>query len=247
MLLHNKTAIITGASRGIGKAIAEVFAQNGANLYLIARDEEKLEALKASLEKNYKAQVSILPTDLRSIGAIKEAVNAIKKDKVSLDILVNNAGVMADAVLQVIKPETVQDLFATNVYSVLYLTQMTLPLFLKKRKGSVINISSIIGTHGNIGQSVYGASKSAVIGFTLSVSKELAPLNIRVNALAPGFIDTDMIKKVDDRFYRKNKESIGMQRIGKPEDVANAALFLASDLSEYITGQVIGVDGGMII
>lgn len=247
MLLKDKNAVITGASRGIGKAISEVFAAHGCNLYLIARNADKLQELKQEIESRYAVQVVVFQADVRNREEIHKIINVLKSEKVNMDILVNNAGIMQDAVLQVIKPEMVQDIYATNVFSVFYLTQMMLPLFLKKRKGSVINISSIIGTKGNIGQSVYGSSKSALIGFTLSVSKELAPLNIRVNALAPGFIDTDMIKNVDERFYKKNLESIGMRRIGKPEDVAHAALFLASDLSDYITGQVIGVDGGMIM
>lgn len=247
MLLKDKTAMITGASKGIGRAVAEVFAQNGCNLILLSRNLDKLSEIKQSLENNYHVKVSVFQMDIRNIESIKEVINVIKKDKASLDILVNNAGIMSDAVLQVIKPDMVNDIFATNVFGTFYLTQMSLPLFLKKRQGSVINISSIIGTHGNIGQSVYGSSKSAIIGFTKSISKELAPLHIRVNAIAPGFIDTDMIRNVDERFYKKNLESIGMKRIGKPGDVANTALFLASDLSDYITGQIIGVDGGMII
>jgi 3-oxoacyl-[acyl-carrier protein] reductase len=247
MLLKDKNAVITGASRGIGKAISEVFAAHGCNLYLIARNADKLQELKEEIESRYAVQVAVFPADVRNREEIQKVIGFLKSEKVHIDILVNNAGIMQDAVLQVIKPEMVQDIFATNVFSVFYLTQLMLPLFLKKRKGSVINISSIIGTKGNIGQSVYGSSKSALIGFTLSVSKELAPLNIRVNALAPGFIDTDMIKNVDERYYKKNIESIGMRRIGKAEDVAHAALFLASDLSDYITGQVIGVDGGMIM
>lgn len=246
-MLHEKNTIITGASKGIGNAVAEVFARHGSNLYLLSRNIDKLNETKERLESKYKVRVAVYPMDIRSIAEIKEVVNRIKKEKISIDVLVNNAGIMSDAVLQVIKPETVNDIYATNVFGAFYLTQMTLPLFLKKRSGSIINISSIIGTRGNIGQSVYGSSKSALIGFTKSISKELAPLNIRVNAIAPGFIDTDMIRNVDDRYYQKNIESIGMRRIGKPEDVANTALFLASDLSEYITGQVIGVDGGMII
>lgn len=247
MLLKDKTTIITGASRGIGLAIAETFARNGSNLILLSRNLNLLDETKKRLESEYPVSVSVFQTDIRNIDEIKEVTNTLKKEKVSPDTLVNNAGIMADAVLQVVKPETVNNIFSTNVFGAIYLTQMVLPLFLKKRKGSVINISSIIGTHGNIGQSVYGSSKSAVIGFTKSLSKELAPLNIRVNAIAPGFIDTDMIRNVDERFYKKNLESIGMKRIGKPEDVANTALFLASDLSDYVTGQVIGVDGGMII
>lgn len=247
MLLKDKNVIITGASKGIGYSIAEVFARHGSNLFLLSRNLDKLKENKKRLETSYNIHVSVFQLDIRDIDQIKETTDLIKKERISLDVLVNNAGIINDSVLQIIKPQIVNDIFSTNVFGAFYLTQMVLPLFLKKRKGSIINISSIIGTHGNIGQSVYGSSKSAVIGFTKSLSKELAPLHIRVNAIAPGFIDTDMIKNTDERFYKRNLESIGMKRIGKPEDVANAALFLASDLSDYITGQIIGVDGGMII
>jgi len=145
-------------------------------------------------------------------------------------------------------PESdIHNIYETNVFGTIYCTQLSLKSFLRKRGGSIINLSSIIGTNGNSAQSVYGSSKAAVIGFTQSLSKELAPLNIRVNALAPGFIDTDMTRGMKPEFYEKNMASIGMRRMGKPEDVAKVALFLASDLSEYVTGQIIGVDGGMII
>jgi 3-oxoacyl-[acyl-carrier protein] reductase len=154
---------------------------------------------------------------------------------------------MKDATLQMVKPELIRDIYETNVYGTILPTQYALKSFLRKRGGSVINMTSIIGTNGNLGQTIYGSSKTAIIGFTKSLSKELASLNVRVNAIAPGFIDTDMTKNMDPKFYEKNLQAIGMRRIGKPEDVAKVALFLASDLSAYVTGQVIGVDGGMII
>lgn len=154
---------------------------------------------------------------------------------------------MEDATLQMVKPEAIENIYSTNVYGTIYPSQQAIKPLIRNKGGSIINLTSIIGTNGNKGQTVYGSSKSAIIGFTKSLSKELAPLNIRVNAIAPGFIDTDMTKGMDENFYKKNISSIGMQRIGKPEDVARLALFLASDLSSYITGQIIGVDGGMII
>jgi 3-oxoacyl-[acyl-carrier protein] reductase len=172
---------------------------------------------------------------------------ALSAQKIYIDCIVNNAGIMKDATLQMVKPELIRDIYETNVYGTILPTQYALKSFLRKRGGSVINMTSIIGTNGNLGQTIYGSSKTAIIGFTKSLSKELASLNVRVNAIAPGFIDTDMTKNMDPKFYEKNLQAIGMRRIGKPEDVAKVALFLASDLSAYVTGQVIGVDGGMII
>lgn len=247
MLLQNKTAIITGASKGIGKAIAETFAEHGAELILLSRNIETLTHLKEELSQKYSCKCHVYQCDVSDINSIKEVFGKLNENKLVADILVNNAGVMIDATLQMVKPEQVEKIFSTNVYGTMYCTQLAIKMFLKKRGGSVINLSSIIGTNGNLGQSIYGASKASVIGFTTSMSKELAPLNIRVNALAPGFIDTDMTKGMNEKFYQKNLESIGMRRVGKPEDVSKVALFLASDLSGYVTGQVIGVDGGMVI
>lgn len=154
---------------------------------------------------------------------------------------------MEDAVIGMVTQSLIEKVFSTNVYGTIYNSQLAIKSMMRNRKGSIINLSSIVGTNGNSGQSIYSASKSAIIGFTKSLSKELAGLNIRANALAPGFIDTDMIKMVPPGFYQKNFENIRMKRLGKPEDIANAALFLASDLSEYVTGQVLGVDGAMLM
>jgi 3-oxoacyl-[acyl-carrier protein] reductase len=246
MLLKGKTAIITGASKGIGKACAQIFAKNGSNLYLLSRNLEKLEKLKQELSI-YDVKITCLSVDVSDNGSINDGFKMIRKDKVVIDVLVNNAGIMEDAVLQMAAKDLVGKIYTTNVFGLIESTKKATKLMIKNRKGSIINLSSIIGTKGNHGQSIYGSSKAAVIGFTKSMSKELAPLNIRVNALAPGFIDTDMTKSMDDKYYLKNIESIGMKRIGKPEDVAKVALFLASDLSEYVTGQIIGIDGGMIV
>lgn len=246
MLLKGKTAIITGASRGIGKACAKLFAKNGANLYLLSRDIDKLEQLKGELVQ-FGTLVKCFETDVTNHDSIISSFKEIRKDKVAIDILVNNAGIMEDAVLQMVTDKLIRSIYETNVFGLIEITKRGSKMMIKNRRGSIINLSSIIGTNGNHGQSIYSSSKSAVIGFTKSMSKELAPLNIRVNALAPGFIDTDMTKNMDERFYNKNIESIGMKRIGTVEDVANVALFLASDLSEYVTGQIIGIDGGMLI
>jgi 3-oxoacyl-[acyl-carrier protein] reductase len=154
---------------------------------------------------------------------------------------------MIDATLQMATMDVYEQIYKVNVQGSISVAQKAIKHMLRKRSGSIINLSSIIGTNGNAGQTIYGSSKSAIIGFTKSLSKELAPLGIRVNAVAPGFIDTDMTAGMDEKFYKKNVESIGMRRIGTPQDVARVVVFLASDLSGYVTGQVIGVDGGMVI
>lgn len=246
-LLENKLVLITGASKGIGKAIATLFAAEGANLVLLARNEEKLLELKHELQEKYNNQVDVFKCDIRSTEELRAVFTELTTARKNIHVLVNNAGIMLDNTLQMVKEDMVKAIYETNVYGTIYASQQALKHFLRNRGGSIINLSSIIGTNGNLGQSIYGSSKTAVIGFTKSLSKELASLNIRVNAIAPGFIDTDMIKDMDPKFFEKNKAAIGMKRLGKPEDVAKTALFLASDLSEYVTGQVIGVDGGMII
>lgn len=245
-MLQNKIVLITGAAKGIGKAIAELFAAEGARLVLTGRNVESLERLTAALPAHAEGHL-VYAMDVREIDSIRQVFETLSAQKIYIDCIVNNAGIMKDATLQMVKPELIKDIYDTNVYGTILPTQYALKSFLRKRGGSVINMTSIIGTNGNLGQTIYGSSKTAIIGFTKSLSKELASLNVRVNAIAPGFIDTDMTKHMDPKFYEKNLQAIGMRRIGKPEDVAKVALFLASDLSAYVTGQVIGVDGGMII
>lgn len=246
-LLKGKTAIITGASRGIGKAVAETFAKNGCDLFLISRNEELLASLQQHLTDTYGVFVKYYALDITNSEELAIVFKDIRSTKKTIDILVNNAGIMEDAILQMVKPELIQKTYATNVFALIDMSKRASKLMLKHKQGSIINLTSIIGVEGNLGQSIYGSSKSAVIGFTKSLSKELAQLNIRVNGVAPGFIDTDMTKGMDPKFYNKNVESIGFKRLGTPEDVAKVILFLASDLSDYVTGQIIGVDGGMVI
>lgn len=246
MLLQNKICLVTGASKGIGKAICTAFADQGARLVLTGRIQESLNALATELPQHFGPHL-VYKMDVTSEEDIVKVFRELNEQKIFINCIVNNAGVMEDATLQMVKTDLIQKIYNTNVLGTILPTQHALKAFLRNRGGSVINLSSIIGTNGNLGQSIYGSSKSAIIGFTKSLSKELAPLNIRVNAIAPGFIDTDMIKGMDEKFYEKNLKSIGMRRLGMPEDVAKVALFLASDLSSYVTGQVIGVDGGMII
>ena len=246
-MLKGKTAIITGASRGIGKEVATLFAKNKADLILVSRNEERLGVLQKELTENYEVNVKYYALDITDSEKLKDIFIEITRNKKPIDIVVNNAGIMEDAVLQMVKPELIQKTYATNVFALIDVSKRASKLMLRNKRGSIINVTSIIGVEGNLGQSIYSSSKAAVIGFTKSLSKELASLNIRVNGVAPGFIDTDMIRGMEPKFYQKNLASIAMGRLGTTSDVAKVILFLASDLSGYVTGQIIGVDGGMII
>jgi 3-oxoacyl-[acyl-carrier protein] reductase len=246
-MLQGKTALITGASKGIGYAIARKFAAHGAHLILISRDVLSLQKNKQVLERDFQVSVTIFETDVSDLEQVKRTFIEISQQKIDIDIVVNNAGVMIDAALLMLKQDTLRQNMEVNLYGTMYVTQAAVKSLIRKRTGSVINLTSIVGTHGSAGQSAYAAAKSGVIGFTKSLSKELAPLNIRVNAIAPGFIDTDLIAGLTEQAKQNTLSNIGMKRAGTPDDVANTALFLASDLSSYITGQVIGVDGGMVI
>ncbi|MGZ7446001.1 SDR family NAD(P)-dependent oxidoreductase [Paenibacillus sp. TH7-28] len=246
-MLKNKITFITGASRGIGRETAIQFAKHGAVLVLNGQNKEALEHLQAELQREYSAEVYILPYDVRDTAEIKHAFQWIKKDLGTLDVLVNNAGVLDDALLGMVNEQQMESTFSINIEAVIYHMQYASRLMTRQKQGSIINVSSIIGRTGNAGQVVYASSKAAVIGATYSAAKELGVHNIRVNAVAPGFIDTDMTKQLSDEKYKQRLSEIKMNRIGKPVEVANTILFLASDLSSYITGQVIGVDGGMVI
>jgi 3-oxoacyl-[acyl-carrier protein] reductase len=247
MLLKNKTILITGASRGIGKETAILFAKEGAHLILLARNLSHLQELKQSLTCLYDNYIQIFQCDVSNSNQVKEIFAQLRSNKTNIDAVVNNAGIMKDAMLGMATEELMHEIYNINVFGTMFISQHASKFMLKNRKGSIINLSSIVGTNGNKGQTVYASSKSAIIGFTKSLSKELAAFGIRVNAIAPGFIETDMTGGMDPKFYEKNKSMIGMGRMGKPEDIARVAMFLASDLSEYVTGQIIGVDGGFLI
>ncbi|MFL2567718.1 MAG: 3-oxoacyl-[acyl-carrier-protein] reductase [Flavobacteriales bacterium] len=245
-LLENKNVIITGGSRGIGKAIAEKFAQNGANLAItcIKMSDEALDLVKnlESLGVKAKAYESDA-SDFES--AIKLAENVFN-DFGSIDVLVNNAGITKDNLLLRMSEEDFNDVMKVNMNSVFNNTKAVLRQMLKQKNGSIINLSSVVGVKGNAGQSNYSSSKAAIIGFTKSVALELGSRNIRCNAIAPGFIETEMTKALQQDQINEWAESIPLKRSGKPEDVANTTLFLASDMSSYITGQVMNVCGGML-
>jgi 3-oxoacyl-[acyl-carrier protein] reductase len=246
-MLSRKYALVTGANRGIGKAIAETFARNGCNIIANSRTEGSLDELGEQLKDRYKIEFNPLYFDVSDPDEVKDAFKRLIKITGKLDIVVNNAGVLDNNLIGMVNSKIIDEVFAVNTFGIIYIMQYASRLMMKNQEGSIVNISSIVGVCGNAGQVVYSGSKSALIGITKSAAKELAPYNIRVNSIAPGFIDTDMIKSLSPDKYKERMDSIKMNRVGTPEDVADCALFLASDLSSYITGQVIGVDGGMLI
>ncbi|MEO0058927.1 MAG: hypothetical protein RLZZ312_574 [Bacteroidota bacterium] len=245
-LLEGKTAIITGASRGIGRGIAEVFASHGCN---VAFTYSSSMAAATELENQLTA-TGIKAKGYQSNAAIfdeaQKLVDTILADFGSVDILINNAGITKDNLLLRMSEFDFDEVIAVNLKSVFNMTKAIQKPFLKQRKGSIINMSSVVGVKGNAGQTNYAASKAGVIGFTKSVALELGSRNIRCNAIAPGFIETEMTAKLDEKIVQGWREGIPLKRGGTCEDVANACVFLASDMSAYITGQVLNVDGGML-
>ena len=240
--------MVTGSAGGIGWATAKKLASFGATVILNdIKSSELLKVRKEELKKEFNCDAEAFQFDVGNFDSVQNAYNEIFKRYKRLDILVNNAGVLFDNLVGMIRKQDVEQTFSTNTNGVIYNLQFASRLMQRNKSGSIINIASIVGRVGNEGQVVYGGSKAAVIGITLSAARELAPKNIRVNAIAPGFINTDLIKFLSKDIYSQRLDSVKMKRIGQPEDVANAVLFLASDLSTYITGQVIGVDGGMIM
>lgn len=242
-MLIGKVILVTGCNKGIGKAIAERFAEEGAIVYVNSRKEGSLDSF--SKELSIKNNTIVIPVyfDVNNSSEVKQAFVRISTDQKRLDCLINNAGIMHDALIGMITKKSLDEHFNTNVFAVVDLVQYATKLMRKQKSGSIINISSIVGVEGSIGQLAYSASKGAVISLTKTASKELAPHNIRVNAIAPGVIDTDLLSNLNSDKMSLIKSRIGLGRIGNPTDVANLALFLASDLSSYITGQIIGVDG----
>jgi 3-oxoacyl-[acyl-carrier protein] reductase len=245
-LLANKVALITGATRGIGKGIAQTFAKNGANIaFTYVSSDEKARALETELEalgvkaKGYKS-------DAGNFKAADELVTAVVTDFGTIDVLVNNAGITRDTLLMRMSEQQWDEVMNANLKSVFNMTKAVQRPMLKAKKGSIINMSSVVGVKGNAGQSNYAASKAGIIGFTKSIALELGSRNIRSNAVAPGFIETEMTGALDEKVIQQWRDSIPLKRGGSTDDVANLTLFLASDLSAYITGQCINVCGGML-
>jgi 3-oxoacyl-[acyl-carrier protein] reductase len=245
-LLEGKVALITGASRGIGRGIAEAFAQHGAQVaFTYLSSPEKGMALEKELTdlgikaKGYRSDAS-------DFKAAEELMNAVCGDFGTIDVLVNNAGITRDTLLMRMSEQAWDEVINANLKSVFNMCKAVQKPMLKQRKGSIINLSSVVGVKGNAGQSNYAASKAGIIGFTKSIALELGSRNIRSNAIAPGFIETEMTGALDPKTVQGWRDSIPLKRGGTAEDVANLAVFLASDLSAYITGQVINVCGGML-
>lgn len=245
-LLKGKNVIITGGSRGIGKGIAEKFAQNGANIAFtnIEMSDESIE-LSKNLEKlGVKAKAYV--SNAADFEAAQKLADDVINDFGSIDVLVNNAGITKDNLLMRMNEEDFDKVMKVNMNSVFNNTKAVLRPMLKQRSGSIINLSSVVGVKGNPGQSNYSASKAAIIGFTKSIALELGSRNIRCNAIAPGFIETEMTKALNDDQVNDWADNIPLKRTGQVDDIANTSLFLASDMSAYVTGQVINVCGGML-
>jgi 3-oxoacyl-[acyl-carrier protein] reductase len=245
-LLEGKVALITGASRGIGRGIALRFAEQGANVaFTYLSSVEKGEALAKELEA-YGVKAKGYRSDAADFKAAEELVNNVVADFGTVDILVNNAGITRDTLLMRMTEQQWDEVMNANLKSVFNLTKAVQKPMLKQRKGSIINMSSVVGVKGNAGQSNYAASKAGIIGFTKSVALELGSRNIRSNAIAPGFIETEMTDVLDPKVVQGWRDTIPLKRGGSVDDIANATIFLASDMSAYITGQVMNVCGGML-
>ena len=245
-LLKGKTAIITGASRGIGSGIATVFAQQGADqAFTYSSSSEAAETLEKSLQA-YGTKVKAYQSNAADFDAAQELAAMVLEEFGQIDILVNNAGITKDNLLMRMGEEDFDKVIEVNLKSVFNMTKAVQRTMLKQRKGSIINMSSVVGVKGNAGQTNYAASKAGIIGFSKSVALELGSRNIRSNVIAPGFIETEMTAKLDPAVVDQWRAGIPLKRGGTAEDIANACVYLASDLSAYVTGQTLNVDGGML-
>lgn len=245
-ILKDKTAIITGATRGIGRGIAETFAKHGANVIFtyssssdLAKEIENELSKEGVIVKGYKSDAS-------NFNDCENLINKIVNDFTVIDILINNAGITIDNLLMRMKEEDFDKVISVNLKSVFNMTKAIQRTMLKQRFGSIINMSSVVGVKGNAGQSNYAASKAGIIGFSKSIALELGSRNIRCNVIAPGFIETEMTEVLDDKVVQEWRDSIPLKRGGTPKDIANVCLWLGSDMSSYVTGQTIHVNGGLL-
>lgn len=245
-LLEGKTALVTGASKGIGKGIAETLAKHGANVaFTYLSSEEKAKQLESDLA-SHGVRVKAYKSDAGKMADAEKLIDDVVKEFERIDIIVNNAGITRDGLLMRMTEDSFNEVIKTNLNSVFNITKAAQRTLLKQKSGSIINISSVVGVKGNAGQANYAASKAGIIGFSKSIALELGSRNIRCNVVAPGFIETEMTGALDEKTVEGWRQAIPLKRGGTPEDVANLVLFLGSDLSAYITGQVVNVDGGML-
>ncbi|KEA51544.1 3-oxoacyl-ACP reductase [Mangrovibacter sp. MFB070] len=246
MFLQGKTVIITGTRRGMGRAMVDVFAANGATIYAHAREEdsEHIASLALTAER-YGVQIIPLFFDMTDTSAMKLAVKQIMADKRPIDALVNNAGITLNSLFQMTSETQLRQQFEVNFFSVYLFSQYISKLMVRNKRGSIVNIASTAGEDGNPGKSAYGASKAALIAMTKSIAAELGESGIRANCIAPGITDTDMLSTMPEHIIEQAKNAADLRRAGLPSEIAETAVFLASDLASYITGQVIRVDGGL--
>ena len=245
MTLKDKVAIVTGGSRGIGKAIVEEFAREGANVaFNFLKSEDKALELKKKI-KGMGREVLTFRQDVKNYEAIKVMVEGVKVHFGRLDIIVNNAGILRDKALMLMEEQDWEDVIATNLSGAFNLVRAAIVTFMKQKSGNIINLTSVAGIKGMPRQVNYSASKAGIIGLTKALAREVGPYNVRVNAIAPGFIDTDMVSGLKDEYKQEILNRIPLKRFGKAEEVAKIATFLASSRSKYITGQVVTIDGGL--
>ena len=246
--MDKKVALITGGSRGIGKKIAEKFARNGYNIVInYVSEKTDVNKLESDLSQNGKVEVLCIKCDVTDFNSCQEMVKEAVDKFGKIDVLINNAGITKDNLLMRMKEEDFDKVIDVNLKGTFNMTKNVISYMMKKRSGRIVNISSVVGVSGNSGQANYAASKAGIIGFTKSVAKELASRNILANAVAPGFIETDMTDVLSESVKESIYSQIPLKKMGKPEEVANAVYFLGSDENTYITGQVLNVDGGMIM
>lgn len=241
-MLEGKICIVTGGTRGIGKRTAQIFAQNGAIVYALGTHKENQNWIEM-WNQEHRGHIYPLICDVADEETVRTTVLQVRNERGRIDVLVNNAGVEYNELIGMIQKEHMKSMFKVNVFGTIYMSQTVSRVMRRQLSGSIINISSVVGRYGNPGQSVYAATKAAVIAFTKSAAKELGAYNVRVNAVAPGLTQTEMLRGVDSEYLQKRVDKIAFGRPARPEDIANVCLFLASDLSSYVSGQVLGVDG----